>query len=300
MSELAAPARVLEIERFRRGAAAVVGVLREAPRVPIIILIVTIGVAVFADFISPHSPVDADLGRSMLPPAWMEGGSSSYLLGTDKWGRDILSRLIFGARISMSIAFLSIVVSGGTGTMLGLLSGYFGGRLDTLLMRTADVSLSFPSILIALILAVVIGPSFTNVIIIILIVYWPRFARQVRGETLSVKEQDYVILARSMGVTPWKIMWRHIFPNVTPSLLVLASFEVAQVVILEATLSFLGVGIPPPNPSWGTMVSDGRNYLEEAWWISLFAAIAIGLVVYSLNMTGDWVRDKLDPRLRQV
>jgi peptide/nickel transport system permease protein len=274
--------------------------LRGAPTIPLVILLAIMMMAVWASWISPHSPVEASLSHRLLPPAWMEGGSPDYLLGTDRYGRDVLSRVIYGARVSMLVAFLSIIVTLFAGALIGLTSGYFGGRVDGVLMRITDVGLSFPSILIALVLAVIFGPSFTNVILIVLLVFWPRFARQVRGETLAIKQQDFVILARAMGVSSWKVMWRHIFPNVVPSLLVLSTLEVAHVVIFEATLSFLGVGIPPPNPSLGSIIAEGRAYLDSAWWISIFAGAAIVLTVFALNMTGDWVRDRLDPTLRQV
>jgi peptide/nickel transport system permease protein len=278
----------------------IAAIIKEAPTLPLMILMGMIFLAVFADWVSPHSPIRGAIGKSLLPPVWMDGGNSSHLLGTDRFGRDILSRLIYGARVSMSVAFLSISITASFGTVVGLISGYYGGRIDTFMMRIADLFLSIPGILIALLLAVIFGPSYTNVIIIVLVILWPRFARQVRGETLSIKEMDFVVLARAMGSSSFNIMRNHIFPNVIPSLLVLSTFEVGFVVILEATLAFLGVGIPPPNPSWGIMISEGRNYLETAWWMSLFPGIGIGLTVFSLNMAGDWVRDKLDPKLRQI
>ena len=288
------------IEGILRRTTKVLAILKEAPRASLIILVMLFLVAICADWIAPHSPVKGNLGINFRPPAWMDGGDPSYILGTDRWGRDILSRLIYGARVSVIVAFLSIGVTAAFGTIIGLIAGYLGGRVDTVLMRLADVFLSFPGILTALLLAVVLGPSFRNVIIIVLIVIWPRFARQVRGEALSVKEQDFVILARAMGVSVWKIMWRHIFPNVLSSLLVLATFEVGYVVVLEATLAFLGVGIPPPNPSWGTMVSEGRQYLATGWWLSVFPILALGMTIFAFNMMGDWVRDRLDPKLRQI
>jgi peptide/nickel transport system permease protein len=300
MFGLGKPSRNLKNEKLSQQAARIREILGQMPAVPLFILFTLIVIAISAGWIAPHSPVEGSLRITMLPPAWMEGGNSKYLLGTDRFGRDVLSRLIYGARVSMSVAFLAIAVTAAIGTLIGLIAGYLGGRVDTVLMRLADIGLSMPGILIALILAVVLGPSFRNVILIVLIVLWPQFARQVRGEALSIKEQDFVILAKSMGVSSWKIMWRHIFPNVTPSLLVLATLNVGYVVILEATLAFLGVGIPPPNPSWGVMISEGREYLETAWWVSFFPGIAIGFTVFALNMTGDWVRDKLDPRLRQI
>ena len=259
-----------------------------------------IAVAICADWIAPHSPVQGSLRLGLLPPAWLEGGNPDHLLGTDKFGRDILSRFIYGARVSVSVSFMAIAITASVGTILGLLAGYFKGWLDIMIMRWVDLSMSFPPILIALILAVALGPSLTNIIIIVLIIYWSRFARQVRGEVLSIKETEYVILAKSAGVSPWKIMMRHFFPNVLPSLLVLSTFQLGDVIILEATLSFLGCGIPPPNPSWGVIIAEGRNYIEEAWWICVFPGIGIGLTCLSMNMIGDWIRDKLDPKLRQV
>jgi peptide/nickel transport system permease protein len=276
------------------------GTIHEIPIIPLFVLAMIIVVVIFADWLTPYSPTKGDLGNSLLPPAWMEGGGGKHLLGTDRFGRDVFTRLVFGARVSLSVAFLSIIVSAVTGSVLGLIAGYVGGKLDVVIMRAVDAGLSFPHVLIGIILAVVLGPSFTNVVIIVLIVLWPRFARQARGETLSIKQRDYVIAAKTMGSSFWTIIGRHIFPNVLPSLLVLATLEVGYVVILEATLSFLGAGLPPPQPSWGIMINEGRRYLEDAWWVSVFPGIAIGLTVFSLNMTGDWIRDKLDPKLRQV
>ncbi|MBU0777841.1 ABC transporter permease [Patescibacteria group bacterium] len=290
----------IKTKKTLRQIAGVVASLKQVPIVPFATIFVMMVVAITADWIAPHSPVEGNLSISLLPPSWMDGGNLSYLLGTDRFGRDVLSRLIYGARVSMSVACLAITITAALGTLVGLMAGYLGGFIDTILMRLADVFMSFPGILIALILAVVLGPSFTNVVIIVLIILWPRFARQVRGEALSIKEQDFVVLARAMGVSSWKVMWRHIFPNVIPSLAVLVTFEVGWVIILEATLAFLGVGIPPPNPSWGVMIADGRNYLEMAWWISFFPGVAIGLSVFGFNMLGDWVRDRLDPKLRQI
>jgi len=278
----------------------IASVIKEAPTVPMLLVLILTLTAIFAYPLSPHPPLKADLDRSFLPPVWVDGGSSGHPLGTDKWGRDVLSRLIYGARISLTVAFLAIALTATVGTTIGLVSGYFGGLVDTVLMRLVDGFLAFPGILIALILAVILGPSFTNVIIIVLIVLWPRFARQVRGETLGIKENEYVVMAQAMGVSSWTIIWRHIFPNVVPTLLVLTTFEIGWVVILESTLAFLGVGIPPPNPSWGVMVAEGRENLAQAWWVALFGAIAISLTVFAFNMLGDWVRDKLDPKLRQM
>ncbi|MDK1046118.1 MAG: ABC transporter permease [Anaerolineales bacterium] len=270
------------------------------PAIPIFILTALVVVALFAPLIAPYSPVKGKLPDSLHPPAWIEGGSWDHPLGTDRLGRDTLSRLIYGSRLSLLVGVLAVFFAGTIGTTVGLISGYFGGYVDAFLMRVTAVVLSLPLILMALILAVVLGASFTNVILVIVVLLWPRYARQIRGETLSIKEQDFVALARIAGCSSFRIMWRHIFPNVVPTLLVLATLQVGYVIILESTLSFLGVGIPPPMPSWGVMVSDGRVLMATAWWLPVFPGLAILLVVLSANLLGDWIRDKLDPKLRQV
>ena len=225
---------------------------------------------------------------------------SEHLLGTDAFGRDTFSRLIYGARISLVVSLLAVFFAGSVGTAVGLIAGYFGGWVDVLLMRVVDVGLSIPLILMAIILVSVLGPSITNVILVILLLLWPRYARQIRAETLSIKQQPFVDLARVAGCSPIRIMWVHIFPNVIPSLLVLATLQVGWVIIMESSLSFLGVGIPPPQPAWGVMVADGRGLIATAWWISLWPGLAILLTVLSFNLLGDWLRDRLDPKLRQV
>jgi peptide/nickel transport system permease protein len=230
----------------------------------------------------------------------MEGAKPGHLLGTDRHGRDTLSRLLHGARISLAVSVVGIALTGALGSFIGLLAGFLGGWVDTLLMRLVDISLSLPGILIAVLLSVVFEPSFTNVIIVIVFLLWPSYARLVRGETLGLKHQEFVALARIAGCSSLTIMFRHIVPNLIPSILVLATLHVGYVIVLEAALSFLGVGIPPPTPSWGVMVADGRGLIEQAWWISILPGIAILVTVLSLNILGDWVRDRLDPKLRQV
>jgi peptide/nickel transport system permease protein len=230
----------------------------------------------------------------------MEGAKPGHFLGTDRHGRDTLSRLIYGARISLSVSVVGILLTGALGSFVGLLAGFLGGWTDTLLMRLVDVSLSLPGILIAVLLSVVFEPSFGNVIIVVVFLLWPSYARLVRGETLALKHQEFVALARIAGCSNLTIMFRHIVPNLVPSILVLATLHVGYVIVLEAALSFLGVGLPPPTPSWGVMVADGRGLIEQAWWISILPGIAILVTVLSLNILGDWVRDRLDPKLRQV
>jgi peptide/nickel transport system permease protein len=270
------------------------------PVVPLFLLLVVAAVAIFAPYLAPHSPLDGSLSDRLLPPSWTAGGASSHLLGTDMFGRDVLSRIIYGARVSLIISSISVLVCGTIGTVVGILSGYLGTWVDSLLMRLVDITLSLPGILIAIILAVVLGPSFFNVILVISLVFWAPFARQIRGEVLSIKQQDFVALARVAGVSPITIMRRHIFPNVVPTIIVLCTLNIGTVIIFESSLSFFGVGIPPPQPSWGIMVSDGRALFPNAWWISTFAGGAILLTVLSFNLLGDWVRDRLDPKLRQM
>jgi peptide/nickel transport system permease protein len=256
--------------------------------------------AVFAPALAPHDPREADITKKLIPPVWMEGGAWENPLGTDRFGRDVLSRIIYGSRISLIVSLVAIGVAGTVGTALGLVSGYRGGLTDTILMRLTDVGLSLPTILIAVVLVAVSEPSFENVILVIALLLWPRFARQMRGETLAIKEHDFVALAVVAGRSSAWIIRRHIFPNVVPTLLVISTLQVGYVILLEGTLSFLGVGVPPPNPAWGLMIADGRGFLATAWWISLFPGLAMLLTVLAVNLMGDWLRDHLDPKLRQL
>lgn len=268
------------------------------PILPICVIALLLIMALFAPMLTHYSPTEQNLIMRLRPPAWIERGSWAHPLGTDLFGRDILSRIIHGARVSLSVALVAIVVAGAIGTTVGLVAGYFGGWWEIVLMRLVDAFMAVPAVLVAIVLASTQGPSFENVVIVIGLLYWPRYARQVRGETLSIKQSDYVKLARIAGCSPFRILTYHIFPNLIPSLLVLSSLQVGSAIILEATLSFLGVGIPPPQPAWGVIVEDGRGMLSSAWWISLFPGIAIAVTVLAFNMMGDWVRDRLDPKLR--
>ncbi|OLC17933.1 MAG: peptide ABC transporter permease [Candidatus Rokubacteria bacterium 13_1_40CM_69_27] len=267
---------------------------------PLVIVAALVFCAVLAPLLAPHSPVEGSLGERLIPPLGMEGAKPNHPFGTDRLGRDTLSRLVYGARISLSVSVVGITLTGTMGAFIGLLAGFLGGWVETLLMRLVDISLSLPGILIAVLLSVVFEPSFTNVIIVVVFLLWPSYARLVRGETLGLKQQEFVALARVAGCSSLTIMFRHIVPNLAPSILVLATLHVGYVIVLEAALSFLGVGIPPPTPSWGVMVADGRGLIEQAWWISILPGIAILVTVLSLNILGDWVRDRLDPKLRQV
>jgi peptide/nickel transport system permease protein len=273
---------------------------RQLPWFAGVILAALVLTAVFAPVLAPHSPTEGDITQRLIPPVWMERGDWAHPLGTDRFGRDVLSRIIYGSQISLAVSLIAIFVSGTVGTVLGLVSGYRGGLTDTVLMRLTDVGLSLPTILIAVVLVAVSEPSFRNVVLVIALLLWPRFARQMRGETLAIKELDFVALAVVAGRSSAWIIRRHIFPNVVPTLLVIATLQVGYVILLEGTLSFLGVGVPPPSPAWGLMIADGRGFLATAWWISLFPGLAMLLTVLAVNLMGDWLRDHLDPKLRQL
>jgi len=268
--------------------------------IPVTVLSLLVLGAIFAPLLAPYDPILTSLPDRLLPPFFVSGGSTAHLLGTDLFGRDILSRVIYGARVSLSVSLLVILITSTIGTILGIIAGYLGGRTGTVLMRITDVSLAFPAILIAILLAVTLGPSFKTVVLAISILGWAPYARLIRGEALRLREADFVAQARIIGSSPLRIMVKHIFPNVVNPIIVIVTLSVGLVILTEAALSYLGAGIPPPTPSWGQMVSDGRNQIDRAWWISTFPGVAIGLVVLSGNFLGDWIRDKLDPRLRQL
>ncbi len=277
--------------------------IRRLPILPVAILLIVLVIpAIFANQIAPHDPKSGSLGDRLTPPVWLEGGSSEHLLGTDQVGRDILTRIIYGSRISVVIALIAIVVSGIIGTALGIIAGYWGGWVDALIMRLVDISLSIPIILLGLVLVAALGPKTSTVIGVIVVLLWSRYARLARGETLSVRVQDFVSRALVAGSSHRRIMIRHILPNVFNSLVVLATLQVGFVIILESTLSFLGAGVPRPNPAWGLMVADGRQLVASSrgWWVSLLPGMAIMLVVLSMNLLGDWLRDRLDPKQRQM
>lgn len=265
------------------------------PWVPIIILSTVLFAAAFADVISPHDPTANDITNRLVAPF----NDSSYILGTDNLGKDVLSRLIHGTRTILKITVPAMVVAVVVGTTVGLVSGYTGRWVDSLLMRFTDAVMGFPSLLVALLIVALLGTGLTAVLIAITATTWARFARMIRGEVLSQKDRDFVILARISGVSPVMILWRHLFPNVVNTLMVLTSLTVGQTILLVASLSFLGLGLKPGEPSWGIMVAEGRRVLITGWWLSLFAGIAITVVVMAFNFFGDWLRDFIDPKLRR-
>jgi peptide/nickel transport system permease protein len=286
----APPRLALTLRQFRR-----------YPLVPLAILTFLLVIpAALAPLVAPHDPLKGSLANRLKAPAWQEGGSLAYPLGTDKLGRDILSRIIYGARVSLAVSLVAILVGGALGTGLGLISGYFGRWIDSVIMRLVDISLSLPTILLALVLVAAVGPSFATVITVLVVLLWARYARLVRAETLGIKERDFIARARVAGASHVRIMVKYIFPNVVNSLVVLATLQVGYVILLESALSFLGAGLPRPTPAWGLMIADGRELIVTAWWVSMFPGLAIMLTVLALNLLGDWLRDHLDPKLRHV
>jgi peptide/nickel transport system permease protein len=271
------------------------------PLIPALILGGIAFVAIFANLLAPHNPEIGSLTARFRPPFWETGGSTKYLLGTDQLGRDVLSRLIFGARVSMVVGFTAVIFAGTVGTTLGIISGYLGGWVDQVIMRITDTWLALPGLMFAIFLAAIVGPSMWNIVIILGLVYWTRYARVIRGEVLSLKEREFVRLAIVAGCSKRTIMYRHILPNVINSAIVLGTLMLGVVIITEASLSFLGVGVPPPEPAWGLMLSDGKQSLMVGrWWLSVLPGICIMLMVLSANILGDWLRVKLDPQLRQL
>jgi peptide/nickel transport system permease protein len=271
------------------------------PLLPSLILACIAFVAIFAGVLAPHDPEIGNLVARFRPPAWQAGGSAEYLLGTDHLGRDVLSRLIFGARVSVVVGFTAVIVAGVIGTGLGIVSGYLGGLIDQMIMRITDTWLALPALTFAIFLAVIAGPSMWNIVVILGLVYWTRYARVIRAEVLSLKEREFVRLAIVAGCSKRTIMRRHILPNVLNTAIVLGTLMLGVVIVTEAALSFLGVGVPPPMPAWGLMLADGkRGMMAGYWWLTVLPGTCIMLMVLSANLLGDWLRVKLDPQLRQL
>ena len=264
------------------------------------IVVLTLAIGIFADQLVLHDPVAINPAKGQLPPVFLEEGTWEHPLGTDRKGRDILSRVVLGTRVSLLVAVSAIVGGGAFGTALGFVAGYRGGWLEAAIMRVTDAFLAFPGILVALVLTVTVGASARVVVAVLALILWPRYSRQVRGEVLYWKAQEFVLGARALGAPGSRIVLRHILPNVVNTIVVLCTLQLGWAIVVEASLSYLGAGIPPPTPSWGSMVAEGQNFIATAWWISVFPGVAIMLVVLSLNLLGDWLRDRLDPKLRNV
>ena len=289
----------LELSRVRPlSPSAIIGALggvRRFPIIPVIILLAVLIIpSILPALVAPYEPLQGDMRDRLSPP------SAEHLFGTDKIGRDVLSRVIYGARVSMMVAGVAILVSGLIGTVFGIVSAYYGGWWDNLLMRLVDISLSLPIIVVAIVVAAMAGPSMKILIAVLVLSQWSRYALMVRGETLTIRAQDYISRARVAGASNVRIMLRYIFPNIVNTIVVLATLQVGFVIVLEATLSFLGAGISRPTPAWGLMVADGREFVVDAWWVSFFPGLAILLTVLSMNLLGDWLRDRLDPKQRNV
>ena len=275
---------------------------RGLPVLPLAILVPFILIALFADWIAPYDPTEPIPGAKIFePPFWMRGGSTHALLGTDFQSRDVLSRLIFGARVSLIVGVTGTIVAGSIGTALGILAGYLGGWVDQVIMRITDAWLALPGLVFAIFLATMVGPSMWNIVLVLGLVFWTRYARVIRGEVLSLREREFVKLAEIAGASRTRVILRHILPNVLNSTMVLASLTIGVVIIAEASLSFLGVGVPPPEPAWGSMLSDGRSMLMVGdWWLTIFPGLGILLVVLATQLLGDWLRVRLDPQLRNM
>jgi peptide/nickel transport system permease protein len=274
----------------------------QLPIVPLAILIPFVLVAALAPVLAPYDPTEPVPGAGIFdPPFWVEGANPAVLLGTDFQGRDVLSRLIWGAQVSLIVGVMGTIVAGTIGTTLGILAGYLGGWADQAIMRVTDAWLALPALVFAIFLATMVGPSMWNIIIILGAVYWTRYARVIRGEVLSLREREFVKLSEIAGASSARVILRHILPNVLNSAMVLASLTIGVVIIAEASLSFLGVGVPPPQPAWGSMLADGRSMLMVGdWWLTVLPGLCIMMVVLATQLMGDWLRIRLDPQLRNL
>ena len=264
------------------------------------VLALVVLAAVAAPWLAPNDPFAIRLIQRLKPPGYVNSAGLTFWLGTDTLGRDVLSRLIYGARVSLVVGLSAVAISGAIGLLLGLVSGYFGGLVDDIVMRIADIQLSFPTILLALAIMAVLGSGLDKLILVLGLTGWVQYGRIVRGQVLAIKHDEFVLAARATGERQWRILFQHILPNVWSPVIVVASFTVASNIVAEASLSFLGVGVPPSIPSWGTMLADGRQYIGLAEWLTLPAGMAISLTVLSINILGDWLRDFLDPRLKNI
>jgi len=254
--------------------------------------------SVFAPWISPHDPVTVDIRHRMAPPAWMEGGARAHILGTDQIGRDLLSRVIWGGRVSLLVGVSAVLLSSTIGVLFGLAAGYFGAEVDWSIMTLINVMLTFPFVLLALAVIAVLGPSLPNMIVVLGVTGWPLYARVIRAETFALREREFVLAARALGMSHARIVFRQILPNLVSPIVVIATLQIAQVIILESFLSFLGLGVQPPTPAWGNMLGEGRVYMLDSWWIAAFPGLAIFVTTLVINLMGNGLRDWLDPHMK--
>ena len=273
---------------------------RPPAMIGLVCLIIVILFAIIPGFFSPLDPIDQDLIRYIKPPGFTDKAGNVYHLGTDQQGRDILSRIIWGSRISLLVGITAVLISGFIGISVGIAAGYFGGWVDTIISRIVDTALAVPFILLAITLVAILGPSLQNIILVIALRTWIVYARVVRSEVLSLKEQDFVMGAKAAGCSTFRILAFYLFPNVISTTIVIATLYLGRMIIIESALSFLGLGVPPPTPTWGGMLADGRAFLDTAWWIALFPGLVLMVTVLSVNLLGDWLRDVLDPRMKHT
>ncbi len=270
---------------------------RPAAAISVAFLLVLAVAAVAAPYLAPHNPARQSLRSRLLPPMPLAGSQQTHALGTDQLGRDVLSRLLYGARVSLLVGMSVVVIAASIGTGLGLAAGYLGGRVDAVLMRIVDIFLAFPFLLLAIVFMATLGPGLKNIILVLALTGWLDYARTVRAQVLALRETEYVTAAEALGVVKSGVMWRHIFPNILASVIVIASLQVGAVIVAEASLTFLGLGVPPAIPTWGTMLATGREYMSSAWWLATLPGVAITLTVLAVNTIGDWLRDARDPYL---
>ncbi|NML42825.1 ABC transporter permease [Ramlibacter sp. G-1-2-2] len=274
--------------------------LQQMPLLALAMLLPVVLCGLFGPWLVPHDPAAIAPAMALRPPSWLAGEGWTHLFGTDYLGRDVFSRVVVGARASLLASLVGVGLAGVAGVAIGLCSGLFGGRVDAVLMRLVDIQMSMPAILLALLVSAALGSGLVAVTAVIAIVFWTNYARVVRGETLGVRQRDYVVMARVLGCSTPRLLWKHILPNVIDSALVVASLQLGAAVMLEASLSFLGLGVQPPAVAWGKMIAESRLYLATAWWLPTFPGIALVVTVLGTNLLGDWLRDALDPKLRQM
>ena len=262
------------------------------------VVLTIVATAVFAPWIAPYDPIAVNIRHRLAPPAWMDGGTPQHLLGTDPIGRDLLSRVLWGGRVSLVVGVAAVLVSSTIGVLLGLAAGYFGRKLDWTIMTVVNVMLTFPFVLLALAVIAVLGPSLPNMIIVLGVADWPLYARVIRAETLAIRERDFIVAGRALGMSHARLVFRQILPNLVSVIVVIATLQVARVIILESFLSFLGLGVQPPTPAWGNMLGEGRVYMLNSWWIATFPGLAIFVTTLAINLVGNGLRDWLDPHMR--